>query len=129
MAKQTNKPAGGLGSRVVNPQGQRLGQKATGMHVGGVSQLGEAVGNHVTHTGKPTGYRGDPWTDGRTPAGGKQMLGNAAAQATVCGPGGSRQIHSCGSQTGVSPTKSPNASTRDTLSEYGPDSANARNRR
>jgi hypothetical protein len=35
-----------------------------------------------------TNYRGDPWTNGKVPAGGNQRLGNQVAASTVCGPGG-----------------------------------------
>jgi hypothetical protein len=131
MAKQSSggRPGGGINSKVVVQKPVRTGQKATGMHVGGVSQLGGAVGDHVTNKSS-TGYRGDPWRDGRVPAGGKVPLGNQLANNVgKGGPGTGRQIHSCGSQTGVSPTRSPNASTRDTLAEFGPDSAIVRTRR
>jgi hypothetical protein len=64
----------------------------------GVAQYGQAVGDHVTEQGA-TGYRGiNPYT-------GKQgtlsELGNAVAERTVCGVGGSRTIHKSGSQSGL----------------------------
>jgi hypothetical protein len=122
MAKQMSghRPGGGSGSRQVVQKPVRTGQKATGMHVGGVSQLGEAVGNHVTNKSS-TGYRGDVWRDGKVPTGGAQRLGNEVAASTKAGPGGSRTVYGCGSQQGISPTRSPNASTKDTLAEFGPD--------
>jgi hypothetical protein len=120
--------AGGPGSRQVVQKPQRLGQPASGVSPGWASQLGAGISDHITNKSS-TGYRGEKMMDGKVPGGGNQRLGNAVAASTVCGPGGSRTVHSCGSQTGVSPTKSPNASTRDTLAEFGPDSANARNKR
>jgi hypothetical protein len=132
MINSGNRPAGGLGSRVINPQGQRLGQAARGVSPGAVSQLDEGVGNHVSDGagGRTSMYRGEGWFDGKTPAGGNQRLGNQLTNNVgKGGPGTGRVIYTSGSQSGVSPTRSPNASTKDTLAEYGPDTANARNRR
>jgi hypothetical protein len=98
MAKQTNKPAGGIGSKVNVSVPQRLGQKATGINPGGPAQLGSAVGNKVTD-GRTTNYRGDPWTDGRVPAGGAQRLGNqVATNVGKGGPGTGRTVMGGGSQ-------------------------------
>jgi hypothetical protein len=121
----TNKAGGGINSRVVKQVPQRLGQKATGVSPGWASQIGEGIGNHVTgHGGRSaTGYRGEAMRDGKTPAGGKVPLGNSLTNNVGRGgPGTGRTVHGCGSQTGVSPTRSPNASGRDILSEFGPES-------
>jgi hypothetical protein len=94
-----NKVAGGIGSRVVNPQGVRNGAPARGLNPGGVSQFGEAIGNHVTDGGRVP-YRGDPVRNGLTPAGGAVPLGNQIA--TNVGKGGvgtGRTLYGqCGSQ-------------------------------
>jgi hypothetical protein len=90
---------GGMGSRQVTQKPQRLGQPARGINPGGPSQLGSSVGNHTTGDGgRTTNYRGDPWTDGRVPAGGNQRLGNQVAASTVARPGGSRQVMKSGGQ-------------------------------
>jgi hypothetical protein len=123
MKKSGTGSGGGLGSKNVVAKPQSLGTPARGMHPGGVSQLGSAVGNHITGDGgRTTNYRGDPWTDGRVPAGGKQRLGNELTNNVgKGGPGTGRTIHHCGSQSSPGPTRSPNATTKDTLAEFGPD--------
>jgi hypothetical protein len=69
--------------------------RSYGMNPGGVSQLGSAMGNHVTGGG------------GRTVQGGVQsMVGGAGYEAvgptrSVPGPGGGRQVQHCGSQHGL----------------------------
>jgi hypothetical protein len=61
-----NKVAGGIGSRVVNPQGIRDGQKAFPVSPRGVSQIGSAIGNKVTaEVGGKINYRGEPWRSPR----------------------------------------------------------------
>ena len=98
MAKQMSghKPGGGSASRVVTEKPQRLGTPARGMHPGGVSQLGEAVGNKITEKRGSSNYRGDPWTDGKKPI--STPLGNTVSAATTCGPGGSREVMRSGTQ-------------------------------
>jgi hypothetical protein len=127
--KQTNKPAGGLGSRVVKDVGVRTGQPARGISPRGVSQIGASIGNHSTDQGTNLSYKGEKWFDGKTPAGGAVKLGNElATRVGKGGPGADRTVMRCGSQTGVSPTRSPNASGRDILGSFGPDSAIVRKR-
>jgi hypothetical protein len=98
MKMSGHRPAGGAGSKNVVRPPVRTGQKATGINPGGVSQLGEAVGNHGTGDRQHSTYRGDPWFDGKVPAGGNQKLGNQVAASTVCGPGGSRTVMRSGAQ-------------------------------
>jgi hypothetical protein len=124
-----NKVAGGIGSRVVNPQGVRNGAPARGLNPGGVAQFGSAIGNHITDGGR-VNYRGDEVRNGLTPAGGAVPLGNQiATNVGKGGPGAGREVFKCGSQGQSGPTRSPNATGRDTLAEFGPDTSNARNRR
>ena len=118
---------GGVGSRINKSVGVRNGASATGVRPAGVSQFGSAVGNKSTG-GPMTGYRGEKYATA-TPAGGRERLGNAVAASTVCGPGGSRSVMRSGSQTGTAVTPQPIGPTKDTLAEYGPDSAGVRNRR
>ena len=125
-----NKVAGGIGSRTVSPQGVRNGAPARGISPGAVSQLGESVGNHATEHTKVLPYKGEKWTDGKTPAGGAVPLGNSVAlNVKGGGPGTGREVFKCGSQGQSGPVRSPNAQGRDILGEFGPDSSNARNRR
>jgi hypothetical protein len=106
-----NKVGGGLGSRVVNPQGTRDGQKAFGINPGGVAQLGSSQGNKATEQGSTLSYRGEPWTVGKTPI--SVPLGNSVAtNVGKGGPGAGREVFRCGSQGPCSPTRSPNATGR-----------------
>jgi hypothetical protein len=94
-----NQPGGGLGSRVINPQGQRLGQPAKGVGPGGVSQLGEAIGNHITDRRGTSGYKGDPMYTGPGPVNSAQPLGNQlATNVGKGGPGAGREVMRSGSQ-------------------------------
>jgi hypothetical protein len=99
MAKRTNIPAGGLGSRNVKEVPVRTGKPAYGANPAAVSQWGEAIGNKVTaEVGGKIGYRGEAMRNGLTPAGGRVPLGNEVSAKTVCGPGGSRTVRAAGSQ-------------------------------
>jgi hypothetical protein len=98
MAKQTNKPGGGPNSRVNVEVPQRLGNPARGVSPGGVSQLGEAIGNHITDRRGTSNYRGDPFYAGPAPINSGQRLGNEVAQSTKAGAGGSRDVSKSGSQ-------------------------------
>lgn len=119
----------GTGSRNVVHKPVITGKPAYGIDPGGVSQWGEAIGNHVTDGRTKLGYRGEPFRNGKALIGATIPLGNEVAAKTVCGVGGSREVFKAGSQGQSSPTRSPNATGRDTLAEFGPDTANARNRR
>jgi hypothetical protein len=125
----TRRAGGGLGSRVNKSVPVRTGAPARGISPAGVSQFGSSVGNHATGSATTTGYRGERYLEGKTPAGGNVPLGNEVAASTVCGVGGSRTVMRSGSQTGTPVTPRAIGPTRDTLAEFGPDSANARNRR
>jgi hypothetical protein len=122
------KRGGGLGSRVVVRPGVRNGASAQGVRPGAVSQFGESVGNHAMGvSGKLKGAAEKYAT--ATPAGGNQKLGNEVAASTVCGVGGSRTVMRSGSQTGTPVTPRAIGPTKDTLAEFGPDSASVRHRR
>jgi hypothetical protein len=99
------KSGGGATSKNVVQKPVITGSPAQGMHPGGVSQLGEAVGNHITDRRGASNYRGDPWTDGKTPAGGAVPLGNAVAtRVGKGGPGADRTVMRSGSQCQTGPT-------------------------
>jgi hypothetical protein len=119
-----NKPGGGLGSRVVNPQGVRNGTPARGISPGAVSQIGEAIGNKVTaEIGGKISYRGEDYLVGKTPAGGAVPLGNQiATNVGKGGPGAGREVFKCGSQGQSGPVRSPITTGKDILNEFGPNS-------
>jgi hypothetical protein len=130
MVTAPRRPGGGIGSRVNVSVLVRRGTPARGISPGAVSQFGSSVGNHVTEAGSPIGYRGERYLEGKTPAGGAVPLGNAVAgNVGKGGAGTGRTIYKTGSQAGMAATPRAIGPARDTLREFGPDSANARNRR
>jgi len=133
MAKSNSggmrKAGGGINSRVNVSPGTRRGAPATGVRPAGVSQFGSTIGNHATGSGKALRGGAEKYNTA-TPAGGRVPLGNEVARNVgKGGPGAGRTIHKTGSQQGMPVTPRPIGPTRDTLSEFGPDSASVRNRR
>src|SRR6516165_4872055 len=96
----------GTGSRSANP--------------GGVGQLGNMQGSHVTR-GEESSYRGEPLHSGQSfnPT----KYGNEIAANTVCKPGGSRNVYASGSQgmQGGTNSGSPRPQGRDILAQFGPE--------
>jgi hypothetical protein len=111
---------GGYGSRQHVEKPVRTGRGSSSANPGGVGQLGQMQGSHVTR-GEDSDYRGDPLHTGRsfqpTP------FGNEIAARTVCKPGGSREVMPAGGQGvhGATNPGEPRPQGRDILSEYGPD--------
>lgn len=132
MAKSNSgmrRAGGGINSLVNVSPGVRKGAPATGVRPAGVSQFGSTIGNHATGSGKALRGGAEKYS-GATPAGGRQKLGNEVAlNVGKGGPGAGRTVMRSGSQTGTPVTPRAIGPTRDTLAEFGPDSANARNRR
>jgi hypothetical protein len=94
MAKSA--AGGGIHSNKVVAKPTRTGQRASGVTAGYSGQLGSALGDHVTDRGaQPANRAAEPM---KTAAPYKSPMGNEVAAATVCGPGGSRQVHRSGSQ-------------------------------
>jgi hypothetical protein len=117
---------GGINSRVNKSVSVRTGASATGVRPAAVSQFGSAIGNKATDAGKLT-YRGEKYQTA-TPI--SVPLGNeVATNVGKGGPGTGRTVMRSGSQQGMPATPRAIGPTRDTLSEFGPDSANARSRR
>jgi hypothetical protein len=89
-----HRPAGGLHSRnVKHTTAPKVEPRARAMNPGGVNQLGNHIGDHATHSGKSTGYRGDPFVRRpgyNAPVGPTNMMPS--------GPGAGRQIFGGGSQ-------------------------------
>jgi len=118
---------GGYGSRVHVEKPVRTGSGARAVGPGGVGQLGNLQGSHVTR-GEDSSYRGDPFYIGRgynpVPYGNQKAL-----DVDQGGPGTGRDVHASGGQGchgGVNPGN-PTSRTRDTLAEYGPESSRPRN--
>jgi hypothetical protein len=116
-----NQKGGGYGSRQHVEKPVRTGTGSRSTNPGGVGQLGNMQGSHVTR-GEESSYRGDPLHSGRSfqPV----KFGNEVALNVGkggCGTG--RTVYASGSQ-GLQGTTNPGnapTKTRDTLSEYGPD--------
>ena len=96
MRRSGTGSGGGHGSKnIVHPK-VRTGAGAKAAHEGGVSQLGNKVGNHITNK-SATNYRGDPLFAGRgyNPA----KYGNEVAlNVGKGGPGTGRTTYASGSQ-------------------------------
>jgi hypothetical protein len=82
-------------SKLVKP-GYKHGRAASERRPAGVSQFGSALGNHATGSNKPIPGAVEDIRGSRKPIGGE--LGNAVAERTVCGPGGSRKVMKTGTQ-------------------------------
>ena len=111
---------GGYGSRVVkHVTAPKVEPRPRTVHPGGVGQLGEMQGSHVTR-GEDSSYRGDPFYRGKgyaTPVG---PTDNVAA----VGCGGGRTVYASGSQ-GTQGTTNPGnprpVPARHVIESYGPD--------
>src|SRR6516225_4790110 len=110
-----HKPGGGSASRNVrNVSAPKVEPKPHARNPGRVAQYGALVGNHATHQGKSTPYKGDP---DFTRAGYSPPQGPTDNVKAV-GVGGGRTIYKAGGQHGLGPAK-PMPEGRDILSEYG----------
>jgi hypothetical protein len=97
-------PGGGIHSRQRVDVPVRVGKPATGHNEGRVGQYGASLDpKAVEERFKPM------------PHGGDIPLGNAVAQSTVCGVGGSRTISKSGSQGVHGPTVGENKPTSNEL--------------
>jgi hypothetical protein len=98
MAKSRSghKPAGGIASRQHVEKPVKTGAGAKAAHLGGVSQLGNKIGNHITNK-SATNFRGDPLFAG--PGYNPTKYGNAVAlNVGKGGPGTGRTTYASGSQ-------------------------------
>jgi hypothetical protein len=84
-----------------------------------VAQLGALVGDHVTHKGKSTGYKGEELVRGKGYSGPIGPTDNVKA----VGVGGGRTTYHCGTQDqhGAPAPGNPPAQGKDILSQFGPD--------
>jgi hypothetical protein len=120
MRRSGTGSGGGYGSRNVRDvRAPKTEPRPRAVHPGGVGQLGQKQGSHVTR-GEESNYRGDPFYRGRgyaTPVG---PTDNVAA----CGVGGGRKVYASGSQGtqgNVSPGNPPPVPDRHIIESYGPD--------
>ena len=121
-----NQKGGGYGSRQHVEKPIRTGTGSRGTNPGGVGQLGQMQGSHVTR-GQESNYRGDPLHSGRSfqPV----KFGNEVALNVGkggCGTG--RTIYKTGSQgmQGSTNPGNPRPQGRDILSSFGPESSRPR---
>ena len=89
-----HRPGGGIASRVVKQSSNpKVEPKAYGRNPGAVAQYGALVGNHATHQGPSTPYRGEPDKVGKgynAPVGPTNMA--------LSGPGAGREVLRSGGQ-------------------------------
>jgi hypothetical protein len=92
-----NKNQGIRSNKLTHP-GVRTGQARRGQNPKWTSQVGSAMGDHVTERRYqiPRNKVAEPRHDGKT--GISVRMGNEVAAATKCGPGGSRNVSATGSQ-------------------------------
>jgi hypothetical protein len=133
MANKSNsgmrggRAGGGPGSRVTVSPGVRKGAPATGVRPAAVSQFGSSLGDHSTNSPKALRGAAEKYKTA-TPI--SVPLGNEVAlNVGKGGAGTGRTIYKTGSQAGMPSTPRAIGPTKDTLAEFGADSANARNRR
>jgi hypothetical protein len=128
-----HRPAGGQHSKNVVEKPVKVGRRAEAINERGVSQIGSSMGNKVTDKAKSLSRSIEPVIGaqrGPTQPGGFPQ-GNAVAAATVCGPGGSREVSKSGSQ-GVQGSVNPGVARpvtpgpKDILRDYGPEISRGR---
>jgi hypothetical protein len=120
MRRSGTGSGGGYGSRnVKDVRAPKAEPRPRAVHPGGVGQLGQSQGTHVTR-GQESNYRGDPFYRGKgyaTPVG---PTDNVAA----CGVGGGRKVYASGSQGTQGNVASGNprpTPSRHIIESFGPD--------
>jgi hypothetical protein len=113
-----HKPGGGIASRNVrNVSAPKTEPRPHARNPAHVAQWGAAVGNHATHQGKSTPYKGDPdfTRAGYSPPVGPTSFSNV-------GVGGGRTIYKTGTQEthGRANPGSPQPQQDDILNQFGP---------
>lgn len=120
MRRSGSGSGGGHGSKNIVHPSVRTGSGSKSTNPGGVGQIGQSQGSHVTNKGD-TGYRGEIFH--KPPNFQPVKFGNEVALnvgSGGCGTG--RTIHKTGSQGLTGSGGAPEPAGRDILSEYGPDS-------
>jgi hypothetical protein len=128
VSKGGNQVAGGWRSRQHVETKVRTGSGSRSTNPGGVGQLGNLQGSHVTR-GQDSSYRGDPLHSGRSfqpvPFGNQVALNVGGG-----GPGKGREVMASGSQGTHGATNPGNprpVPSRHIIESYGPESSRPRN--
>ena len=130
MAKRSNALSGsggrggGPGSRALGKPTQYFtGQPSQRVAPGGVDQLGQAMSNHATDSGKVLRNPATPMYGGSMPGVGATKLGNEVAlNVGSGGPGAGRTVQHCGTQSQYGAVAGkPAPAGKDILNEFGPD--------
>jgi hypothetical protein len=123
-----HQPGGGIASKQHVSIPVRTGTGSRGTNPGGVGQLGNMQGSHVTR-GEESNYRGDPLHSGRSfqpvPFGNQVALNVGQGG---CGTG--RTIYKTGSQGmqgANNPGNPPSVPQRHVIESYGPESSRPHN--
>jgi hypothetical protein len=118
---------GGAGGRpsskaLGKPTQYFVGQPSQRVAPGGADQLGQAMSNRATDSGKVLRNPATPMISGNLVRPGQPEMGNTLAVATVCGVGGSRTIVPTGGQAQHGPVAgTPKPQGREILRDFGPD--------
>jgi len=119
MNRSGHRPGGGLHSKqTVHSRNPKVEPRARAINPSAVNQLGNFDGDHVTHRGDSTGYRGEPLVRGagyNAPVGPTNMMPS--------GPGSGREVMRSGQQGqhgSVAGSRAPQG--RDILGSFGPES-------
>jgi hypothetical protein len=109
---------GGIGmNKQVNSRAPKAEPRAHAVNPGGVSQLGNKVGSHVTNQGD-TGYRGENLIGKR----GYEPPGMISDPVKAVGVGGGRTVMKSGQQAQHGPVAgTPRPQGRDILGAFGPE--------
>jgi hypothetical protein len=119
MRRSGTGSGGGYGSRPVrHVTAPKVEPRARGVNPSAVAQLGEHVGDKVTHVKGSTGYRGEPLVRGSGYSPPVGPTDNVAA----CGVGGGRTVMKSGSQQQYGSGGAPEPAGRDILGAFGPES-------
>jgi hypothetical protein len=114
-----HRPGGGIASRnVTHRNAPKAEPRPRAINPSAVNQLGNMLGDKVTHVKGSTGYRGESLVRGKGYSGPIEPTDNVAA----CGVGGGRDVHKTGSQQQYGSGGAPKPAGREILGEYGPES-------
>jgi hypothetical protein len=104
-------------NKVVHSRAPKIEPRPRAINPSAVNQLGNLLGDHVTHAKGSTGYRGENLVRGKGYSGPIGPTDNVKA----CGVGGGRDVHKTGSQQQYGSGGAPRPAGREILGEYGPD--------
>jgi hypothetical protein len=91
--------------------------KAYAKRPAGSAGIGTMYGDHSTHRGSSTGFKGEKLAGGR----GYEPPGMISDPVKAVGVGGGRKVYGSGSQSQYGSGGAPKPAGREILSEFGPD--------